>query len=137
MDVNFELPIDSAQGENAQIISDETRSDWARSELEPAQSTVAPDTRAQAVYGESASLRPQPNDPTSAADLQTAREWIADVSERNPNVRLASPNRNNPIEGERKGGRCSDYPIPQAGARRIGQSEQRPLCTLPMATLPR
>lgn len=56
------------------------------------------DARAEAVYGETASLRPQPRDRESAADLQTAREWIADVSERNRNVRRATPNPNNPIE---------------------------------------
>jgi hypothetical protein len=94
-------PTPSAQGNDGQIISDEERRAWMVSELEPAQATQAtpaPDTRAQAVYGETASLRPQPNNPGSAADLRTAREWIADVSERNANVRLASPNPNNPIE---------------------------------------
>ncbi|GIW45622.1 MAG: hypothetical protein KatS3mg077_2904 [Candidatus Binatia bacterium] len=59
---------------------------------------VAADTRAQAVYGETASLRPQPNDLASAADLRTAREWVADVSERNTNVRFALPNPHNQVE---------------------------------------
>jgi len=84
----------SAQGG----ISNETRSGWATSELEPAQANTHADPRAEVVYGETAGLRPQPNDPGSVADLQTAREMIADISERNPNVYSARPNPQNPIE---------------------------------------
>lgn len=80
------------------FVEDGTRSAQATSELERAQATVEPDLRAEAVFGETASSRPRPNDPVSAADLQTAREWIADVSGRNPNVRLASPNPSSAVE---------------------------------------
>jgi hypothetical protein len=69
-----------------------------QSQLEPAQASVASDPRAEVVFGETSGLRPQPNDPNSAADLQTAREWIADISERNHNVWSAVPDPHNPID---------------------------------------
>ncbi|MBI1905708.1 MAG: hypothetical protein HYS20_05620 [Rhodocyclales bacterium] len=64
----------------------------------------------RAIYGETAGLYPQLSpgarnvydvvnwDPASAAELQEARAWVAEVQARNANVHYSQPQGNNPIE---------------------------------------